>query len=77
MYDIELKIDGYRCIYEEASSLQSAMERAQTCINVFVDPELPDPNLIQIYIRKQTTRRQNARHLTVPQHRVSIETAML
>lgn len=71
MYAIEMKIDGHRCIYEEASSLQSAMERAQTCINVFVDPELPDPNLIQIYIRKQNTRRQNARYINVHQHRVS------
>lgn len=76
MYVIEIKINGYRCLYEEAPSLQSATERVQTCINTFVEPDLPDPNLIQIYIRKQTTRRQNARHRTVSQHRVSLETIM-
>lgn len=68
MFNIDLKIDGVLVATFDGAQLATIMSELDYYITQFVPPENVLPNLIQIYIRKKSQRRNNARHRNAAEH---------
>lgn len=77
MFNIDLKIDGVLVATFDGACLATIMAELDYYITQFVPQGSVLPNLIQIYIRNKSQRRNNARHRNVRGHTVSAETVVL
>lgn len=68
MFSIDLKIDGVLVATFDGACLSIIMNELDYYITQFVPPESELPNLIQIYIRNKSQRRNNARNRNVREH---------
>lgn len=68
MFNIDLKIDGVLVATFDGACLATIMSELDYYITQFVPPENVLPNLIQIYIRKKSQRRNNARQRNALEH---------
>lgn len=77
MFSIDLKIDGVLVATFDGACLATIMSELDYYITQFVPPGSALPNLIQIYIRNKSQRRNNTRHRNVRERTVSDETVVL
>lgn len=68
MFSIDLKIDGVLVAVFDGDCLETIMNELDYYVAQFVPPGSALPNLIQIYIRKKSQRRNNARQRNALEH---------
>lgn len=73
MFSIDLKIDGVLVAVFDGACLATIMSELDYYITQFVPPGSVPPNLIQIYIRNKSQRRNHARYRNVREHIVPAE----
>lgn len=73
MFSVDLKIDGVLAATFDGACITTIMAELAFYITQFVPTGSVPPNLIQIYIRNKSQRRNNARHRNVCERTIPFE----